>query len=432
MYKFVELLADVVEANILIVFVGIFTVRGRIEKHWKQMLGFAVGMGCMCFLLDQIVLVSWLKAIVIMILYILICKWMYKTSMQRIVVTVVSYSALIVIFEFIVVVLLNYITGADVSKYMEVGIERSTALIIMKIVEIFIMCLLYRLSSNQTMAIVSKKMTVMVMSICVVIIFMTVFFVSHYIKGSYIEISVLFYLVLSLSVVLCVIYFMFIAAADMDRQQQLEMIKLQNTLLQKSIEETKHSYTYWERHIHDYKNIVLCLNSMLESQDYISVCEYLKEEIKQIQKEHHVVNSGNTLVDSVLSAKWLVADDNHVFFSIQGKVDKELPIPEIPFGRIMGNLVDNAIEGATSYSYQPYVEVVMCQTEWMLSLEISNSAEGKKVDFGNSSKKEKWQHGIGLKSVREIVEEYDGFFEIRQIKDRVVAKVELFMMEDFG
>jgi sensor histidine kinase regulating citrate/malate metabolism len=144
------------------------------------------------------------------------------------------------------------------------------------------------------------------------------------------------------------------------------------------------------------------------------------------------VNSGNTLVDSVLSAKWLVADDNHIFFSIQGKVDKELPIPEIPFGRIMGNLVDNAIEGATSYSYQPYVEVVMCQTEWMLSLEISNSAEGKKVDFGNSSKKEKWQHGIGLKSVREIVEEYDGFFEIRQIKDRVVAKVELFMMEDFG
>jgi hypothetical protein len=432
MYKFVELLADVVEANILIVFVGIFTVRGRIEKQWKQMLGFAVAMGAICFLLDQIVLVSWGKTIAMLVLYVFVCTKVHHLDMRKSLLMVVSYITLATIFEFLVIFLLHCILGVAVSQFMELGIERVTAMIVSKILEIFTLCLIYRISSNQVLAVISKTVTVMVMCICVAVTFMTVFFMSNYVMGSYVEISVLFYLVISLSVVLFVMYFMFFAVTDLDRQQKLKMMQLQNTMLQKSLEETKQSYTYWERRIHDYKNVVLCLDSMMENNDYVSVCKYLKREISHLQKSHHTVNSGNTLVDSLLNAKWLVADNNEIFFSVQGKVEKHLPIPEIAFGRLLGNLIDNAIEGAKCCKCESYVEVVLFQTEYYLSLVISNSSIEKKIDFWNSSKKDKKLHGIGLNSVRDIVEEYEGCFEVCQIRNRVVATVELFATEDFG
>jgi sensor histidine kinase YesM len=432
MYKMIELLADVVEANIVILFVGIFTIRGRIEKRWKQMLGFAVVMGGICFLVDQVDLISWWKTSVMLVLYILICDKLYKVNIQKIIFLVVSYAAFAIIFELIIIFIIHYITGMEVAVFMEMGLERAAAIIITKILEIFVMCSMYRISAGKTMTTISKKIISVVIGICLTVTFMTVFFVSHYIMGTYVEISVLFYLIVSLCVVLFVMYFMFVTASNMDREQNLEMIQIQNMVLQKSLEETKNSYTYWEQRVHDYKNVMLCLDGMLENRDYIAVCEYLKKEIRQIQKGHHLVNSGNVLVDSILNAKWLVADNNQIFFSIQGKLYHQLPIPEIPFGRLMGNLIDNAIEGTEGAKQRPYVEVVLCQTEWMLSLEVSNSSTEKRIDFHKSSKKEKSLHGIGLNSVKEIIKEYDGFFEIRQIKDRVVAKVELFVEEDFA
>jgi sensor histidine kinase YesM len=431
MYKFVELLADVVEANILIVFVGIFTVRGRIEKRWRQMVFFAVVTGVLCFFFDQIALVSWWKSIVVLLICFFVCNIMYKDNREKIIFSVAAYMAFATVFEFIVIYLLHCITKIDVSQFMTLGIERTTASIIVKILEISIICIIYRITLNKNMDAISKGMAGVVMSTCIVVTFMTVFFAVHYITGKYVQVTVLFYLVISMGMVLFVMYVMFVAAADADQQQELELIQLQNAMLKKSLEETKHSYAYWERIIHDYKNIILCLNSMVESQDYMSVCEYLKKEINQMQKGHHVVHSGNTLVDSVLNAKWLVADSNNIFFSIQGQVSSELPIPEIPFGRLLGNLIDNAIEGAQSYDNSPYVEVVLCQTELMLSLEISNSVVEKQIDFFNSSKKRKELHGIGLNSVREIVREYDGFFEIKQVTNRVVAAVEFFIPESF-
>jgi hypothetical protein len=432
MYKFVELLADVVEANILIVFVGIFTVRGRIEKQWKQMIGFSVAMGAICFLLDQVVLVAWGKTMVMLVLYVIVCTKVHHLDVRKSVLMVVSFITIATVFELLVIFLLHCILGVAVSQFMEFGIERVTAMIVSKILEIFTLCLIYRISSNQVLAVVSKTVTVMVMCICIAVTFMTIFFMSNYVMGSYVEISVLFYLAISLSVVLFVMYFMLFAVTDLDRQQKLKMMQLQNTMLQKSLEETKQSYTYWERRIHDYKNVVLCLDSMMENNDYISVCKYLKREISHLQKGHHTVNSGNTLVDSLLNAKWLVADNNEIFFSIQGKVEKQLPIPEIAFGRLLGNLIDNAIEGAKCCKCESYVEVVLFQTEYYLSLVISNSSVEKKIDFWNSSKRDKKLHGIGLNSVRDIVEEYEGCFEVCQIRNRVVATVELFATEDFG
>jgi hypothetical protein len=425
-------LADVVEANILIVFVGIFTVRGRIEKQWKQMIGFSVAMGAICFLLDQVVLVAWGKTMVMLVLYVIVCTKVHHLDVRKSVLMVVSFITIATVFELLVIFLLHCILGVAVSQFMEFGIERVTAMIVSKILEIFTLCLIYRISSNQVLAVVSKTVTVMVMCICIAVTFMTIFFMSNYVMGSYVEISVLFYLAISLSVVLFVMYFMLFAVTDLDRQQKLKMMQLQNTMLQKSLEETKQSYTYWERRIHDYKNVVLCLDSMMENNDYISVCKYLKREISHLQKGHHTVNSGNTLVDSLLNAKWLVADNNEIFFSIQGKVEKQLPIPEIAFGRLLGNLIDNAIEGAKCCKCESYVEVVLFQTEYYLSLVISNSSVEKKIDFWNSSKRDKKLHGIGLNSVRDIVEEYEGCFEVCQIRNRVVATVELFATEDFG
>ena len=60
-------------------------------------------------------------------------------------------------------------------------------------------------------------------------------------------------------------------------------------------------------------------------------------------------------------------------------------------------------------------------------LDIVNSATDEKIEFTKSTKKNGNMHGIGLQSIREIVEENGGAFEITQRKNAVMAKVEFYI-----
>ena len=80
---------------------------------------------------------------------------------------------------------------------------------------------------------------------------------------------------------------------------------------------------------------------------------------------------------------------------------------------VLGNLLDNAIR-AVKETDRKKLQITMRYNKGRLILQIENAYKNIIKSKGKlqTTKKEKQGHGIGLESVREVVERYDGIIQI--------------------
>lgn len=424
MYKIVELAADMIEANVALMFLGIFISKDGIVAKWRQVFCCALGWSIVSFALDRIALLSIWKTLVIMSGYFLFGMVIFQAKWKRVLFWEIVYIATSIILEFLVIYSGSLLTGIKLNTFLELGQERMVMIIIEKAISVWIMLILYKIFAKRGKFHFYEKFENIVMIICTSIIVIILLFWVYSLTGKYAEIVSLCFLLICAGVIIFLIYSLFIVTEKIENRQWLELERMKNSVLQQSLIETQNAYAHWQKQIHDYKNTIVCLSSMLDSSDDSSVRMYLDKEMEQINKAGHVISCGNNMVDAILNLKWIEAERKHIFFSVQGGVSAELPIGQIELGKILGNLLDNAIEGACHSGIEPYVEVVFNQSECGFTIEVINSASDESINFNKTMKENQKMHGIGLYSIREIVRDNDGVFEIVQHGNTVTARVE--------
>ena len=421
LYKLVELFVDVAEANIMIMFASIFLAKDEIEKKRKIIFSSAIGMGLLCFLLDQIGLLSVWKMFLILFCYFCLLQYLYKQNVMKTIVIISIYSVLASAFEALIIFLVKYLSGEKLAVFFKWGIERTSVVVVIKVLETIVIIGLYFFVNPKQMKKIKlqKKSLKWLVILCVLISVLIFIFVLHQLTGKYESIIVITYSILTLGFVMAVIYAMIAITDRMDKQREMEWIQLHNSVLQQSLVETKDAYEHWEKSIHDYKNTILCLNEILATEDNLKIQEFLVQEMQQMKKNSPMVNTGNHMVDSILSVKWMEAERRKIYFSVQGKIFEQQPIEDVYWGRLLGNLIDNALEGAQKAKNSPFVEVELYQNEYILQIQVVNSSTKEKICFDISSKADASMHGVGLRSVQELVTEYNGTINIAQ-KDDIV------------
>ena len=172
---------------------------------------------------------------------------------------------------------------------------------------------------------------------------------------------------------------------------------------------------------HDFANFVQALNGYVETNDIIGI----KSMSKSILKDCTIVNTmgildpkiiNNPAVYSILTNKYYMAQKEKILMNIEVMIDlKEIKISAYEFCRILGILLDNAIEAAKECEEKVinvrFIKDFKVNRELVI---IENSY--KKVDLdiekifekGYSTKKEKKDnHGLGLWTVRKILNQTD-------------------------
>ncbi|MDE6759778.1 MAG: GHKL domain-containing protein [Lachnospiraceae bacterium] len=424
-YKMMEWMTNVVEANLLLLFVGIFLAKSEIIFKRKIIIGWSIGMGTVCYILDHAGIISVWKTVVLLMAYMIIAYIIYRRSVTKTVLWTILYTAVFSPVEVMIIFILRYLSGKELELFFNWSAERVYALVVIKIVEVFIVILCYRMYQSDKEIRINDKLIRIIIVTGILVIFMTMLFVMNHLTGQYEEMVTMAYFVFAVGLVLFLVYTMFSVTERVEKQKELELIQLHNKILRQSLSETKNAYMRWEKSIHDYKNTIICLDSMLKEKDTAAVREYLNQEMEQIQSSQHFIDVGNDMVNSILSVKLLEAEQRRIHFSVQGKIEHPLSITEIHLGRLLGNLIDNAIEGAENSTEKPFVEVEIYQNQKLLCINISNSTGNGPIDFSKSRKEKSGMHGIGLKSVREKVAEYQGIFHIEQLSDIVEARVQI-------
>lgn len=174
---------------------------------------------------------------------------------------------------------------------------------------------------------------------------------------------------------------------------------------------------------HDYKNHMICVQSLIEAKEYDEATEYLKGITLHKTILSRGFSSGNSIADVLLSDKSEWAEKVGAEIQFEGVIYENIPPADLC--TILSNAIDNAIEACEKIqsNEQKIISVKCSYIKRIQFIDITNPvSEDVKItnNVVETSKVDKNIHGIGLYNIRRTVMKYDGEFDI-SCKDKTFA-----------
>ncbi len=196
----------------------------------------------------------------------------------------------------------------------------------------------------------------------------------------------------------------------------------QTDLAEKHYEEVEDMYCQMRGWRHDYKHHIQTMRAHLALGQYQELDDYLRDLDTDLTEVDTVLKTGNVRVDAVLNSKLAVAKARGIRVNAKAAVPQGLMINEVDLCVIIGNLLDNAMDGCgetveTKRFIRVYIEVLKEQ----LYIYISNSmADHIRKEGGQYLSTKRGNHGFGLMRIDRVVKKYNGFLN-RQHEEGVFA-----------
>ena len=199
-----------------------------------------------------------------------------------------------------------------------------------------------------------------------------------------------------------------------ENARQKFLIK-QSEYYEKQIEADRKHINNTRKIKHDMKNHMYAIRNMAKNNMSKDIITYTNDILGKIEGEKVYINTGNYLIDGILNVKFEEIKNQGIDFKYDVKIPEGIKLPEFEVITILGNLLDNAIEGVKSIKDNRYIEVFISYKDSNLLIKIVNTFDGLVIKDNKgvvSRKKEKAYHGIGLENVREQVEKSNGYMNI--------------------
>lgn len=164
---------------------------------------------------------------------------------------------------------------------------------------------------------------------------------------------------------------------------------------------------------HDMKHHMNEVKLLAGSGDTESIEKYIDKMTDFLQNPDELVSSGNMEIDSVLNYMLHKAKKSLTTVEVKVQIPEDMK-HSFDVNIILGNLLENAIEAAEQ-TKEKKLSVEVYWRQEVLRVEIANSYSGKLKRTGGkllTTKEDAALHGIGLQSVRKIVEKYNGVMDV--------------------
>ena len=195
----------------------------------------------------------------------------------------------------------------------------------------------------------------------------------------------------------------------------------QNRELQSFMHMQKQQYDYQlqqsvaaRRFKHDLVNHIGVLRELMNEKKTEEAKGYI-DTIWDIQDEFDLkIHTGDSFLDIIMNYYSYLADKENIEFVVSGKLTGEMHLEMFDLTTLMGNILQNAIE-ATRKAAIPKIRVELIEHKKEFFIVVSNSVDeiiDTQKGFSMTSKKDKDNHGFGLKNIVAVVEKYHGEYYI--------------------
>lgn len=209
--------------------------------------------------------------------------------------------------------------------------------------------------------------------------------------------------------------------AQQDKREELRMRsenQAMNIVLQRQYDQYRLSIDTMEilrKEFHDLKHYMIAIRS---EQDPAKKEQYLSEMEHAILTQEAFYNTGNSVLDVVLTSKSTYCIQNNINFTCMadGKLISFMHVKDIC--SIFGNALDNAIECVSQFEdpEKRMITLSMQKRNRFLLIQVENYTQSSLVLKQNclppTTKSDKQYHGYGLKSIQLAAQKYDGSMTI--------------------
>ena len=172
---------------------------------------------------------------------------------------------------------------------------------------------------------------------------------------------------------------------------------------------------------HDIKKYMASMEALVDSANKEEAQQCLKSIQSAFSEIANTVDTGNKLIDSILTYGVKKAENLEVVIQPEIWVDSEINFPATDLFVIIGNTLDNAIEACSQLEDETarIISVGLHQKNHLLLYEISNPYTGR------SFQKPGKIHGYGLKNVEACVERNGGLMSISKENGNFSVSIQL-------
>ena len=198
----------------------------------------------------------------------------------------------------------------------------------------------------------------------------------------------------------------------------------QNRELQSFMYMQKQQYDYQlqqsvavRRFKHDLVNHIGVLRELMSRKKVEDAIDYI-DTIWNIQDDFDLkLHTGDSFLDVIINYYFYLAEKENIEFAVSGRLTEKMPLEMVDLTSLMGNVLQNAVEAAAKAAV-PKIRIELVEHKKEIFIVVSNSVIEKintKGSFFMTSKKDKENHGFGLKNIAAAVEKYHGEYYVDSI-----------------
>ena len=177
---------------------------------------------------------------------------------------------------------------------------------------------------------------------------------------------------------------------------------------------------------HDMNNHIGVIKCLLDTKQYEDLDNYVQNIYSDVEFINDFIAINNKILGYLLNSKKSRAKQEHVDFEVVIS-SEEIPMNDNDMVSLLSNIIYNAIEASSKVEHDKYVMLNIKRMTDKIIIECENTFLEKPVILNNefvTSKKDKSEHGIGFKTIREMVMKYNGNLVI-EIEDIFKLRVEI-------
>lgn len=161
---------------------------------------------------------------------------------------------------------------------------------------------------------------------------------------------------------------------------------------------------------HDLKNTLLAICG--EKRQENEIADEIKKIVKELEDTNKNIYTQNVVFNTIISNKVKRANELNIRTDVSVSIPQSTLLDYKDAGVLLGNIMDNAIEACEKVDKADrWISIKIVKNSNMLVIEVCNSKIDKPANVDVSDKKELDKHGIGIQSIRKVVNKYAGYVE---------------------
>lgn len=220
-------------------------------------------------------------------------------------------------------------------------------------------------------------------------------------------------LIIAFGLVIMNIFVFYLIRDIVEREIRIQEDKLfrervsSETNMYRSISE---NFEKQRKRAHEYKNHMGCIEGMLNEGNITETLEYVSKITGGLQKELDSIDTNNVIINAILNTKYQEANEKNIVMAFRVNDLSRVILKDEDIVIILSNLLSNAIEACEEIEGKRVIQLKFVDEDHMTVISVKNTANQVKIENNQiiTSKKNKEEHGIGIRNIQDTVEKYDG------------------------